>query len=104
MKMKKYVQFVRTDLVENLNWGEWDAYALLDFITDASINIGIKDHHTTQIRTMGWNVWPATALQRGFIGFDVNIREEKTLIVYVCVHVCVCDCWWRPLMDANEVH
>jgi hypothetical protein len=23
------------------------------FITDASINIGIKDHHTTQIGTMG---------------------------------------------------
>ncbi len=51
--MKKYVQFVRTDLVENLNWGEKDAHALLDFITDASINIGIKDYHTTQIGTMG---------------------------------------------------
>ncbi len=57
MKMKKYVQIVRTDLVENLNWGELDAHALLDFVTDASINIEkviiFLLYRTTQIGTMG---------------------------------------------------
>ncbi len=39
---------------------------------------------------MGWNVWLATALQQDFIGFDVNIREGKKMIVDVWLCVCVC--------------
>jgi hypothetical protein len=29
------------------------------------------------------------ALHWGFIGYDINIREEKKLIIYVCECVCV---------------
>ncbi len=71
-KIQKYVQFVRRDLIEKLNWGKWDAHAQLDIITVASNNIGIMNHHMTK-NAMGWNVWLAMAFQRGLIGFDVNI-------------------------------
>jgi hypothetical protein len=39
-------------------------------------------------------------LQRGFIGFDGNIREEKKID---CLCVCVCELM-EAIMDANEVH
>jgi hypothetical protein len=38
-------------------------------------------------------------MQRGLIGFDINIREEKKLIVVVCV--CV---WVGVLMEAINGH